>query len=342
MIFVDIGVFAHDEQETIARAIGELDRQDIFAKQDFSVRVYILANGCTDSTAHRAREAIAALGVEHQFQLVELAQGGKSRTWNAFVHEISRREAHQLIYCDADLEIPNADMLSRFSRILVERADLDAAVSRPVKDIVYRPAKLSAVDRLIAAGAGTLNDWRTAIAGSLYSLRSSVARTIHLPIGLPVEDGFVRAMVLTRLLSEPDNIKRIDGIDDLFHVYASERGIGALIRHQTRLVIGGSINAALFAHLGDQPKGSVQKVLAEAAQSEKWLSTVLAERLPRWPDGWVPIGFLTKRVAHLRTGTNEMRWTRRIVVGSLGFLFDLVVFVSAQIKMARGTGIGYW
>ena len=63
------------------------------------------------------------------------------------------------------------------------------------------------------------------------------------------EDGFIRAMVLTDLLSAPQDLTRIDGDPEAFHVYESIRDIGALIRHQTRIVVGSAVNAALFAHI---------------------------------------------------------------------------------------------
>jgi len=117
---------------------------------------------------------------------------------------------------------------------------------------------------------------------------------------------------------------------DVFHVYASERSILALIRHQTRIVIGSAVNAAVFAQMRD---GSVD--LAQVARDDGWLERVIAAQLPRW-FGWVPPHFLFKRL--VRAWRSPRRWPMAV----LGFGFDAVVYVRAQWCMARGTGAGHW
>jgi hypothetical protein len=340
---IDLTVFAHNEREGIAAMIAGLGRQDILARDDVDARVFVLAHACTDDTLLRARRAVAALPVADRFEVVELparlTAGTKSGAWNAFVHRVSRREADALVLCDADIEIPDRRALSRLVATLAERPGLAVANSQPVKDIVIRPEGLSRLDRLIAASGGGLDDWRTAICGQLYAMRAPVARTIRLPIGLPVEDGFLRAMVLTRLLREPENLRRIDGAEGVYHVYASERGFAALIRHQTRLVIGGAINSAVFAYLRALPEGSIPAALAEAAKDETWLGRVVAERLPM-AQGWVPAHFLTKRAARMLRAPSLRPDALLLLLA--GFCFDLVVYVTAQAKMARGAGPGYW
>jgi hypothetical protein len=342
---IDITVFAHNERVGIAAMIAGLARQDILVRDDVDARVFILAHACTDDTLLRARRAVAALAVAHRFEVVDLpaavTAGTKSGAWNAFVHRISRRRADALVLCDADIEIPDPDALSRLVGTLASRPRLAVASSQPVKDIVVRPEGLSRLDRLIAASGGGLDDWRKAICGQLYAIRATEARAIHLPIGLPVEDGFLRAMVLTRLLSGPEDMNRIDGAEGVHHVYASERGVGALVRHQTRLVIGGAINLAVFEYLRALPRGSIPRALAEAAKDEAWLARVVRQRLPMTYQGWVPVHFLTKRAARMLRGPAVLR-PRWLAILVAGFGFDLVVYATAQAKMARGAGPGYW
>jgi hypothetical protein len=334
---VDLGVFAHNEAARIAAMVGELGRQDFLGHPEIDARIVILANGCTDATVARARAAIEA--AHASIEIAELPQGGKSRTWNRFVHDLSRPEATVLMFADADIELPVPGMLSRLALGLAARPELSTLNSQPVKDIVHRPEGLSALDRLIAAGGGTLDDWKTAICGQLYAMPAAVARRFHLPIGLPVEDGFLRAMVLTDALTGEEDFSRIDGLDDVFHVYPSERGLLGLIRHQTRIVIGSAINTATFAHLHDVPVGERHDELARAAASEDWLSAVLRARLPRAPFGYVPFHFLTKRL--VRTARAPRGIKRRLVTVA-GFGLDAIVYVLAQARMANGTGVGYW
>ncbi len=328
---VDIGVFAHQEEAGIAAMVTRLLAQDLAG---FDARIVVLANGCRDATAERARDAGA--------EAVVLSEGGKSRTWNRFVHTIARREAEVLVFCDADITLPTPDTLARLVRGLLARPPLWALNSQPVKDIVVHPEGLGPLDRLIAAAGGGLDDWRTAICGQLYAMPAARARRVHMPIGLPVEDGFLRAMILTDGLEGPEDFRRIDGLVGLFHIYASERGIKALIRHQERIVIGSAINAAVFGHLRQLTVTARRAEMVRAAGREDWLAEVVQARLPAFPYGYVPFHFLFKRLARLVAAPGQLLRPKLVLVALLGFGFDGIVFIRAQIRMARGTGAGFW
>ena len=306
---VDVGVFAHNEAAGIGAMLHGLLAQDVAG---LDLRIVVLCNGCTDGTVLAATMP----GVE----VVDLAQGGKSRTWNRFVHDLSRRDADVLVFCDADIRLPQGDALRR----LVDVGDLWVMNSRPVKDIGFDVAPRGLLDRMIAGAAGGLDDWRTAVCGQLYAMPAARARRFQMPIGLPVEDGFLRAMVLTDGLTGPEDFGRIGG-GDVFHIYASERSIGALIRHQTRIVIGSAVNAAVFAAMRD----------GQVVEGDGGLARVIHAQLPRWY-GYVPPHFLTKRL--VRAWRTPRRWPMAV----LGFGFDAVVWVRAQWMMARGIGAGHW
>ena len=59
----------------------------------------------------------------------------------------------------------------------------------------------------------------TAVAGSLYCARGEKLRKITMPDGLPVEDGFLRAMLVTDLFTQKDNNKRILVVDNVCHYF---------------------------------------------------------------------------------------------------------------------------
>lgn len=328
---VDIGIFAHNEAEGIAEMVAQVIGQDL---NGLDARILVLANGCRDATADRARAAGA--------EVADLPQGGKSRTWNRFVHDLSRPAADVLIFLDADIRFTAPDSLKRLALGLQVRPALWVLNSQPVKDITLRPEGLSALDKLIASAGGGLDDWKTAICGQLYAMPATRARSLHLPIGLPVEDGFLRAMVLTDALTGPEDFSRIDGLEGLSHVYESERTIPALIRHQTRIVIGSALNFAAFDALRAQPSVHRHLALAQAAQDDGWLAATARSRLPRFPFGFVPFHFLTKRVARAFAQPRDLLRPKRLVVTVLGFGFDLIVYLLAQYRMARGTGAGFW
>jgi len=327
----DVGVFAHNEAAGIAAMVARLLAQDVAG---LDARIVVLANGCSDDTAARARAAGA--------EVADLALGGKSRTWNRFVHDLARPEAEVLIFVDADIEFTAPDCLRRLALGLQARPGLWALNSQPVKDIAARPEGLSALDRIIAAAGGGLDDWKTAICGQLYAMPAARARSLNLPIGLPVEDGFLRAMVLTDALVAPEDFSRIDGLEGLSHIYQSERSLAALIRHQTRIVIGSAINFATFNTLQALPEAARRPELARASADEGWLSRALRAQLPRLPFGYVPLHFLTKRLRRFVSNPREILQPKRATVAILGFGFDLIVYLLAQYRMARGTGAGHW
>lgn len=327
---VDIGVFAHNEAAGIAAMVARLRAQDLTG---LDARILVLANGCSDDTAAQARAAGA--------EVADLPEGGKSRTWNRFVHDLSRPEADILIFADADIDLPEADALRRLVVGLAARPALHVMNSRPVKDIVARPQGLGWQDRLIAMAGGTLDDWRTAICGQLYAMPAVRARAHWMPIGLPVEDGFLRAMVLTDALTSPEDLSRIDGAD-VWHIYESERSIPALIRHQVRIVIGSAINLATFETIRTLPAAERAAALRAAAAQPGWLAGVIRARLPRWPDGYVPLHFLVKRSQNLLRDRARLWRPKGILLLCAGFGFDLIVYLLAQIRMARGTGAGHW
>lgn len=330
---VDIGLFARDEAGGIADMIAYLAAQDVFAIDHLDVVAHVLCNGCVDDTVSRAL-FVAPEG----WRVHDLAEGGKSRTWNRFVHELSRRDADVLVFCDTGVRWPDGGCLQRLVGEMAVRAGVHVLNSQPVKDIAVTGPR-GVVERLIAASAGGLDDWQRAICGQLYAMPGAAARRYLLPIGLPVEDGFLHAMVVTDRFTGPDDDTLIDGVAGLWHIYPSERSIGGLIRHQTRLVVGSAINAAVFRHLKAEGFERLARELSRAAADEAWLPGVLRLRLPRLPYAYVPFHFLVKRVFRTVPGVGL---AKRVMLGALGFFFDLIVYLNAQIKMARGVGAGHW
>ena len=332
---VDIGVFAHNEQAGIAAMVARLAAQDIWQTSGVSLRILLLCNGCTDATVAVAAAAAVGTGVE----VIDLAQGGKSRTWNRFVQDLSRPEADVLMFVDADIEFRDD---GAFGEMLRNLGALWVLNSQPVKDTVVRPEGLSRKDRFIAAAAGGLDNWKTAVCGSFYAMPAGAARRFHLPIGLPVEDGFLRAMVLRDAITGPEDFSRINGLEGMYHVYCSERTIRALIRHQVRIVIGSAVNYACFGAIDRLPLDQRHAELARAAADETWVARAIKARLPEWPGGYIPLHFLTKRLTKAAQNPRDLLRPKRLAITVFGFGFDLIVYARAQWAMWRGTGAGHW
>lgn len=333
-MIIDIGIFAYNEADNLPNMLSELVLQDIFQQPNMDVRVHLLANGCVDATVPLA-QSFQAQHPHLDFVLHDDPQGGKSRTWNRFVHEFSRPEAKILIFCDADIRLPQRTALTGLAYHLDQNPTVLASSSRPVKDIQFDQPAGGLIAKIIAAGGDTLGDWKTAICGQLYAARTEYMQRIYMPIGLPVEDGFLRAMIATNLMQEPEDLRLLSAPPDVFHVYESERSIQALVKHQVRIVIGSSINKQIFDVL--DAAHNPQELLQQASQETDWLPTHLAARLPK-ATGWVSPRFLFKRLRRWKQSSN----LKNLPVAILGFCFDAVVYLIAQVKMARGTGVGHW
>lgn len=341
MIEIDIGVFAYNEEHNIKRIIEAIQKQDVFSSENYSVKVYILANGCTDNTVQIASRLIEKSQSQQHFEVIDLKVGGKSRTWNRFVHEFSRGSADQLIFCDSDIWFTKNTIFSSLSRELSSNTNLSAMSSRPIKDLTLTKDILSFKDRLIASSGDGLNNWKTSICGQLYILKSFVARHIYLPLGLPVEDGYLRAMLLTNNMTEHESPLKISGNEDIFHIYHSERTIFALINHQTRIVIGSSINFLIFNELRKKNYNFSEMIelSKQNSQNEAWLPELVSSKLPTLKYGWIPWHFLFKRINYAKI---NLASPKRLIMLSLGVGFDLVVYILAQYKMSRGKGVGHW
>ena len=341
---VDIAVFAYQEEGTIATVVGDLADQDIFAAAGLDAQVWILANGCTDATVSNAEEAVDRLPPElaARFVVKDLPEPGKSRTLNRFIHQISRPEAELFFFMDADIRLVQTDTLSAMVQAFEARGELRVFSSRPIKDIDYFNLNVGAIARLISAGAGGLSDPRKAICGQLYAMRAGMAKRLNVPIGLPVEDGFVRAMTVTDFLKGEDDHNRIDGAEEVFHVYESIRTIPELIQHQTRLVVGGAINAVLYGRIAADTTTieAAENYLKEVATDEAWLGRILREELPRAPFGYVPFHFWLLRLKRARL--SGLTSPKAVLVLILGFGLDSIAYVLATLRMARNQAAGHW
>jgi glycosyltransferase involved in cell wall biosynthesis len=339
MQVLDIGFFAHNEAKRIGPFLESLSRQSIF-RQGVDVRLHILANGCTDDTVAVATRLVAKFDWGSVTRVHDLPEGGKSRTWNRFTHELARPDAEMLVYCDADIAFLADDTIEKLCAFLTAHPTLSASSSYPVKDLALGDQPLTLVQKLIVSGASSREEARTAICGQLYVARSADVRRIWMPVGLPVEDGYLRAMLLTRNFTEDENTALISADPEIAHVYESERDLSGLLRHQIRIVIGGAINLVLFDYLRSVPLESRTTAVAEIADNERWLGDLLAKSLPR-SYGWVPVHFLIKRT---QSAILQGGWYKpgRFAKLLLGQAFDLIVWIAAQWKMARGSGAGFW
>jgi hypothetical protein len=342
---VAIGILARNEEAGIAQVIGDLGRQALLTDGDLAVQVHVVANACTDRTAEVARQAFDAgpfadLGVGTAVH--ELVEGGKSNAWNEFVHRIVPDSTDFTIFLDGDIRIPGADSLRLVVARLAASPAAVVAVDRSVKDIEFETPR-GIVEKLIKLATGTANDPRTAIAGACYCARHAEVRKIWMPIGLPGEDGFLRAMLLTSSFEQTERLDRLVFVEDAYHVFESVRGLGGVVRHNVRLAIGTAVNILLFGHirqLREQGLDVAEYIRTRNAGDPSWVNGLIRERLRT---SYFPLEpkFVSRRVRRIRD--NPARQSLKAwAIALLGAGFDLLVFARATVLMRRGAGAGYW
>lgn len=274
---IAIGIMAYNEERNIAATLASLSEQTIFSQPGFELAVHVVPNGCRDATAERAREALAPFAARHpsvRLAVNELAAAGKANAWNNFVHEFSAPDADALLLLDADIVFGEPECLERVAATLAAHPEAVVAVDLPLKDITaktersFRENLSVSASELQVAGAPK-------IAGSLYLARAEALRRFWMPLGLIVEDGFVKAMLLTDSFRRPEDPAGIVRAEGATHYFEAVTGLRAWFKHERRLVNGTAVNILLFAFIrnlvteGRDP-GAV--IRARNAENSHWVS----------------------------------------------------------------------
>jgi glycosyltransferase involved in cell wall biosynthesis len=342
---ISIGVLAHNEQGGIAATLDSLFAQDIFAKAD--TEVVIVANGCTDATAQVAREALDrhrdTWSPRGSARAEELPVAGKANAWNEFVHRLSSREARVLVVMDADIWFLSVDVLSRMVATLEGTPRAIVCVDRPVKDIELRMER-TLLERLLASASPGIDPEDVPLCGQLYCAWSDALRSVHLPPEIQVEDGFIRALLLTRGFTAPEDRRGIVLAPGVAHGFAAVDSISRLLEHERWIVAGSIINMMLFQRFGAEARpdrGAVELMREWRERDPEWLPHYIDEQaLER---GWslLPREWWTRRWTGLRR-LKTSRWLLRMPNALVAAAFDAVVFLSAIHQVRGGRGYRYW
>ena len=173
-----VTVLAHNEERRIGVC---LDSLPLGAE---GVRVAVVVNGSSDATADVVR-CYAARGVE----LVEYAEGGKSRSWNRFILD-QAPVAQTYVFVDGDAELETGSVFA-LERCLADNPQANAASALPMNG-------------RSAAHYRELMEQQAGMFGDCYALRGAFverlrASGIRLPDDLVGDDGLIGALAHTDL-----------------------------------------------------------------------------------------------------------------------------------------------
>jgi hypothetical protein len=352
---LSIGVIAWNEEDAIGLMLKSLFRQSLFARlieRNLQCEVICVANGCTDATPRVASAILADQARVHpcrerfSCRVEHLQERGKINAWNQFVHSLSAAGSRFLFLMDGDIVIHHPDTLWNLLEALEANPGAGVSVDQPLKDILFRTRK-TVWERISLAASKLTQAGEAQLSGQLYCIRAEVARRIFLPKDLAAcEDGFIKALVCSDLLTRPTDPGRIVRPGNATHIFEPYLSIREICRNQKRQVIGQTMVHVLvdkfLAALAPAEKARLAETLRNLdATDPPWLKRLVASHLRRTRHGWqlVPgiLGFRLRRLARL----GGMKRIACLPAALAGVLATLVACWMARRFLAAGC-TEYW
>jgi glycosyltransferase involved in cell wall biosynthesis len=347
-----IGILAHNEANQIAKTLHSLRQQTVFqaihlTSSSNQIEVVVVPNGCTDRTAEVAdrvfnTETWTSLGSQVVRRVASIPEAGKSNAWNVYIHEISDRDARYIFLMDADIEFNEPETLERMLANLESKPDAWVAIDQPIKDVQFRKAK--GIMSNLSAQVSDVDSSSTAITGQLYCGRSEILRQTWMPKGLAVEDGFLRAMILTNRFTGIEKLDRIAYTHGASHIYEAYTSVPALLKHEKRIIVGTIVNQFIFDYFWrtcHQGLDAGMLVKQNNEQDPQWVEKLIDES--RKDRGWwlLNADHTFRRLENL-SSYSGLKKIKRLPIEIAASLADWIVFYNANREVHRDRAIGYW
>jgi hypothetical protein len=289
-------------------------------------------------------------GLRIRSRVRSLGQAGKSNAWNEFIHNIADPSTVIVVMIDADIEFGHPDTIKNAVECLLQNERTRAVVDLPLNDLTRKPNP-NLLERLLAKISLTKFEGSSpGIAGSFYCARASTLRQIWMPIGLPGEDGFLAAMILTDCFRSIPDSARVIRTANASHYYEGLTSLSKIIQHEVRLTIGTTLNIYLcwytLAFLTN-PSGPGAGHLIRALNHEvpDWYSKMMASEIARHGLWVLPRGMLVNSIKNRFRGLPKRNLMNKIMELPLRFgaiLLDALVLWIANRKLRKNIAVGYW
>jgi len=349
---VSFGILAYNESDSIGTTLESLFQQSLFTEPDSSsaIEILVVPNGCTDETAEISRVTLDKLINQSahpnvSWQVCEVEQPGKSNAWNRYVHDFSNPAADYLFLMDADIQFLEPHTLRNMIHALESTPEAWVSTDVPVKDVALKDKK-NVIERLsvsVSPDVQSQERW-AAICGQLYCARAGMLRKIWLPIGLPIEDGFVRMMVLTACFTSPINFYRVVLAKSASHKFEAYINLSRLLAHEKGRMMGNRIDNWIYSYLKsncnqEQDAGSLIKRLND--ENPLWLRQLIQKTIAE-KDWWLlPQWYAFRRFKRLQ-GQPLQKLISKFPVTITAFLADLVVAFQVNQELHNTGGLGYY
>lgn len=350
-MIISIGILAWNEEDCIEGTLRSLLEQSLLRELapegERRVEVVVVPNGCTDTTAEKAAEALrlgaAALPAgAFTWRVEPVSEPGKVNAWNLYVHRFSHPDADLVFLMDADIRYDHPDTLKNMAAALENNPQASVSVDLPLKHVAGK-AKKSLADRISLAVSGMTQAAPGQLTGQLYCARGPLLRRVHMPLGLIVEDGFLKQMLCTDLMRGPCDNSRVIRAPGASHVFEAYTSVKDVFLNQRRQQIGHAIYTYLRDYLRDHPgEKDAGRIIAENnARDPDWFRALIRERV-RQGGRWVMYpGAFSVRWRRLRN-LSPLRAFLRLPVATAAFLLDVVVLVAANRRLRSGRLKGVW
>jgi hypothetical protein len=339
-VALSIGILACNEEGSIEPMLSSLFRQTVFgrlAERAQLCEILVLANSCTDRTATVARDFFGRMRSEHagagawSAQVIELADGGRNRAWNRFVHEFSALEATYLASIHANILLHHRDALFSLVSALERRTHVNVASGRRCEDVLFKERK-TFWERLAMASVPADGNSGGQVNGELVCLRAQVARRIHLPAGLDGGfDRFVTHVVGTDFFSSRFDPTRLALPPNAAHICVAHVNPREVLECRKRRMIGETAAQVLIGYLQGRSVRERSRLLetlrSHEAMDPSWLGKLIAGHVRR-----------RSYFAQLCSGALRMRrstlsgWrrVRQIPEACTGFMLSVIACVRAH------------
>ena len=356
-MLISIGILAWNEEDVIQQTLESLFEQSVFKKKiindlpQFEWEIIVVPNGCSDATAKISESSLSGLikdteGLKIDYSVHEIKEPGKSNAWNRYIHEFLNKKSDLILMIDADIEFNESDTISNTIKALENNPKAVAAVDLPLKDAVKKSKKsfiewISTTSSSVSSSNGPV-----AIAGSYYCARYATLKDIWLPNGLPVEDGFLRAMIITNCFRSKIDESKIIRVPNASHYFSTLTSITEIFKHEVRLVVGTAMNCyltwdLLFFSTDPAGPGAGVVIKNKIEKDPMWYASVINNAV-RNRGFWVlPKGMLFRRFSKVK-GNHGLKLIKKSFVSIIGFILDLPVFIAANRRLKKGRGVGFW
>jgi glycosyltransferase involved in cell wall biosynthesis len=348
---ISIGLLAYNEAQKLPKTLASLRQQTIFylTETQYQVEVVIVPNGCTDATTTIAEQIFAHpewqdLDDRVTCQVRPIAEAGKSHAWNCYIHELANRDTDYFVLMDADIVFGEPETIAYLVQQLTNDAKAWIAIDQPIKHVQLR-LQTGAIESMSAQVSVEDVSQGKGITGQLYAARAHKLRQIWMPKGLAVEDGFLRAMILTDRFTVPEDFDRIVFTPGASHVYEAYIGIRALLRHEKRIMVGTIVNQFIFDYLWATCNRKLDAGTLIRRQNERdpeWLRQLIQESAKT--RGWWLLhpSHTFRRFSALKQTPSDWEKFQRLPITIAASIADWAVFWRANRAVRQGQGLGYW